>query len=144
MTHPGFPPTLTDAVRHCEAVAPMEGVGAYVAVDGGWRFIPLTNVLGSPVGFEVDPREWMRLERESEGRLLCVVHAHPDGVPTLSAKDEAAFTVDGRPLRTHLTLVVLALREGRVQAARGFAFEGMWVCVERFDTLSLQSHSDMH
>jgi [CysO sulfur-carrier protein]-S-L-cysteine hydrolase len=144
VSHAGFPPTLVDAIRHCEAVAPVEGVGAYVAVETGWRFVPLTNVLGSSVGFEVDPLEWMRLEQASEGRRLCVVHAHPDGTPTLSTKDEAAFTVDGRPLLQDLTLVVLALRHGRVQTARGFAFEGMWVCVERFDTLSLQSHSDMH
>ncbi|MDX2011328.1 MAG: Mov34/MPN/PAD-1 family protein [Myxococcaceae bacterium] len=144
MTERRFPPSLAEACADAEARAPREAVSVYRRLsDGGWHFQPLTNRAQGELAFELDPFEWMALEREP-GSALCLVHSHVDGPATLSAKDVAAFSAGGGPLLPGLSLVVLGLRRGRVVEVVGSVFDGGWRRVDLFDTFSLQSHRDLH
>lgn len=113
------------ARQHCERAFPNEGVCAIVQN----RFWPLLNVAAEPTrSFEIDARGWMALERAAGDHPVWLFHSHVDAPATLSARDEAAFTIDGRPLLPHLRLVVLSVREGRCVDEACFTFEsGRWV-----------------
>ncbi|MCA2978160.1 MAG: hypothetical protein INH41_30210 [Myxococcaceae bacterium] len=143
--HGPFPPSLAQAIADAEARAPGEAVSVYlVGADGAWAFRALTNHSRRPLAFELDPLEWVALERAAAPGV-CLVHSHVDGPATLSAIDVAAFTVEGRPLLPGLSLVVLALRRGRVVDEARYVFQGRgWSRVGRIDTLSLQSHREVH
>jgi proteasome lid subunit RPN8/RPN11 len=131
---PWFPPSLAEACADAERRAPREAISLFwLGPDGAWHFESLTNRAAGETSFEVDPLEWMALERRAAPRV-CFIHSHVDGLPALSARDEAAFTVEGRPVLPGLSLVVLALRQGRVFAVTGYVFTSGWRRVELFDS----------
>ncbi len=120
-------PALAAALRHFEAAAPEEGVGAIVRSEG-WAFRPFRNVAASRTrAFELDPLEWMRFEAAVLGQSVWLLHSHPEAPATLSARDLETFTIDGRPLLPNLELGVVSLVMGRAVDTRWWGFsEGQW------------------
>jgi proteasome lid subunit RPN8/RPN11 len=117
-------PGVLEALEHCRRAWPHEGVGAVVA----GVFVPFHNRSSTPgTSFEIDPIQWMTFETAALGSPCCLVHSHVDAPAELSARDRAAFTVDGRPLLPFLTLLVVSVRAAVVAETSQWAFvEGAW------------------
>lgn len=109
---------LDQIVRHAQAARPLEGCGLLIGHDRSVnRFVPVTNKLGSPTAYEMDPAELisaLRALRESGESLLAIYHSHPTGVAMPSSRDvERAYY----PEAAHI-IVSLASPESPV--VRGF------------------------
>jgi len=124
---------LAEAVRHLEACYPEEGCGVVLEGAAGTRWVALPNAYAAwaardPDAFPRDarsaflfePAQWLALLKEADARaekLLCVVHAHPDGQPALSAEDTAQAAPGGQPLLPGVAYLVVAIQQGRATAA---------------------------
>jgi proteasome lid subunit RPN8/RPN11 len=120
-------------VRHLEACYPEEGCGVVVEGPGGARWVALPNAYAAwaardPVGFPRDarsaflfePAQWLAVLRETDSRgerLVCIVHAHPDGQPAFSAEDRAQAAPGGEPLLPGTAHLVVGLKQGQATAA---------------------------
>jgi proteasome lid subunit RPN8/RPN11 len=130
----GLPPeVLAEAVRHLEACYPEEGCGVVLQGAAGARWVALPNAYAAwaardPGGFPrdarsaflFDPARWLALLKEADARaerLLCVVHAHPDGQAAFSAEDRDQAAPKGEPLLPGVAYLVVAVQKGRARAA---------------------------
>jgi len=114
-------------VEHCKEVYPREGCGILVGTNSpsGWliaRSIPVPNKKATerPDRFEIDPRDYLRVEREAERdgwRVVGFFHSHPDVPPHPSATD-AAFA-----WANYLTVIV-AVYGGTKVRVRAHLFQG--------------------
>jgi [CysO sulfur-carrier protein]-S-L-cysteine hydrolase len=88
-----IPQAVLDAmIAQAEAERPCECCGFLVGKDRIERAVPLRNALASPVAYEVDARELLKVQRElrAEGReVMAVYHSHPTSAPVPSASDLA-------------------------------------------------------
>jgi proteasome lid subunit RPN8/RPN11 len=134
-THVGHIPgdVLALALRHLESRYPEEGCGVVLRGPGGTRWVAMRNAYASwaardPKAFPRDarsafvfePTDWLGLLREADVQretVLCVVHAHPDGRAAFSAEDAAQAAPDGIPLLPGVGYLVVAVVEGRAEAA---------------------------
>ncbi len=133
----GLPPgVLAEAVRHLEACYPEEGCGVVLEGAAGARWVALPNAYAAwaardPGGFPrdarsaflFDPTQWLSLLKEADARgerLVCVVHAHPDGPAAFSAEDREQAAPTGEPLLPGVAYLVVAVHQGRARA-------GAWV-----------------
>jgi proteasome lid subunit RPN8/RPN11/TusA-related sulfurtransferase len=114
-------------VEHCKAVYPREGCGILVGkqTPSGWliaRSVPVPNKKAEERSdrFEIDPRDYLRVEREVEREGWHIVgffHSHPDVPPHPSATD-AAFA-----WANYLTVIV-AVYGGTKVRVRAHWFQG--------------------
>ncbi|GBC98684.1 CysO-cysteine peptidase [bacterium HR17] len=123
-----FAPTAREAmVTHCRTVYPQEGCGILLGekVGGAWfvaRSVPVPNTHPERQRdrFQIDPRDFLRVEREAAQDRLSVIgffHSHPDVPPYPSPTDAAFAWVN------YLTVIV-AVYNGRQVRVRSHLFEG--------------------
>lgn len=72
---------LEDMVRHCQEQKPKEACGFLIADASGTvrRIERMRNVEDSPIGYSMDPREQLRLEKQlrvSGERTIAIYHSH--------------------------------------------------------------------
>jgi proteasome lid subunit RPN8/RPN11 len=84
-------PLLDELIAHARAEAPNECVGIITARDGVARsVITATNAAASPLRYELDPRELLRIHEavdESGDELGAIYHSHTRSDPIPSQTD---------------------------------------------------------
>jgi [CysO sulfur-carrier protein]-S-L-cysteine hydrolase len=80
---------LEQIVDHARRDAPVECCGFVELEDGrAVDVIPVENVAGSPLRFEVGPRDLLRIaEIEDRGRQIAIYHSHTRSAPVPSQTD---------------------------------------------------------
>lgn len=77
-----------DALAHADAMHPLESCGLVVDVSGKRRYVPCRNASLSSDAFVLHPDDYMAAE--DMGRIVAVVHSHPDADATPSMADAIA------------------------------------------------------
>jgi len=107
---------LAEMVAHARACNPHEACGLLVGRFAGAgraemvRFVPMTNAAASPVIYELDPKEHLRVEMAAEDdglEIIGVMHSHTHSEPYPSVTDVAKAPDPG----WHFVIVSLK-REG--------------------------------
>jgi [CysO sulfur-carrier protein]-S-L-cysteine hydrolase len=82
---------LDELIAHARAEAPNECVGVITVRDGvAQRVITATNAAGSPLRYELDPRELLRIHEaidDSGDDLGAIYHSHTRSDPIPSQTD---------------------------------------------------------
>ena len=73
-----------EVIRHCASAYPKEACGLLAGSRAGAagtvsQVYPMTNVEDSPIGYSMDPREQLRVERQMRQagqRMLGIYHSH--------------------------------------------------------------------
>jgi proteasome lid subunit RPN8/RPN11 len=82
---------LDEVIEHARAEAPNECVGIVTARDGvAQRVITATNAAASPLRYELDPRELLRIHEaidDSGDDLGAIYHSHTRSDPVPSQTD---------------------------------------------------------
>lgn len=104
MTQLFIPPAILAAVRdHARSVYPREACGFLLGVFGGGGGVHVRQAARSSnaaaaekqmQAYRIDPRQWMRTEKQAEAEGLVIVgiyHSHPDQAATISQTDIAAL-----------------------------------------------------
>lgn len=89
--------TLRPAIlAHAQACYPKEACGLVVALaDDTQEYVPCQNLAGATDHFVLCPHDYAAAEER--GRILAVVHSHPDAPPTPSQADRVACEASGLP-----------------------------------------------
>lgn len=85
----------TDALAHALREYPRESCGLVIKADDQARYLPCRNTAESSKQFIMDPMDYVRAE--ATGRVLAVVHSHPDIGPRPSQADMVACELSGLP-----------------------------------------------
>ena len=73
-----------DVIAHCRSKYPKEACGILAGANGAAerrvvQVYPMTNVEDSPIGYSMDPKEQLRLERQMRQagqQMLAIYHSH--------------------------------------------------------------------
>lgn len=78
-------------IDHVQQQAPLEACGILAGKDGmSTHVIPVTNMLGSPVAYRMEPKEQLQamlLLEDNGWDLLGIFHSHPQGPASPSDTD---------------------------------------------------------
>lgn len=108
--------TLAAIGAHALAEYPRESCGLVVAVGRREEYRPCANLEREPGSFRMCADDWARAE--DAGRVLAVVHSHPDASAQPSEGDLAACEATGLPW------VIVSVRDGAVAEVHRFAPTG--------------------
>lgn len=87
---------LASVRKHAEAQYPSECCGLLVRVGRAHRYIPCENIATDPLEeFRISPEAYA--QAEDLGKVIGVVHSHPDATSRPSAADEAMCSASGIP-----------------------------------------------
>ena len=71
---------LSEVVAHCQSRYPKEACGLLAGKDGVvTQVYPMTNVEDSPIGYAMDPKEQLQVEkqmRQQDQRMVGIFHSH--------------------------------------------------------------------
>ena len=83
------PAFRSEAEDHAKQEAPKEACGlVYIGKDGQQRYLPCRNLCENPEDhFILDPRDY--LKASLLGKIVAVVHSHPDGTQPSGADRKA-------------------------------------------------------
>ena len=105
-------------LAEARSVFPLEACGLMAGKAGIIQHIyPITNILSSPVAYQLDPKQQVNamLELEEQGwELLAIFHSHPLGPSTPSPSDVAQATYP------EAAYVIVSLRDMRSPSIRAF------------------------
>lgn len=108
--------TLDAITTHALAEYPRECCGLIVAVGRREVYRPCTNLSHGLEQFRMSAEDWA--DAEDVGRVLAVVHSHPDAPATPSDADRAACEATGLPW------VIVSVRDGVAQDVQQIAPTG--------------------
>ena len=115
-------------IAHCQGRYPKEACGILAAssADGASAeataaIYPMRNVEDSPIGYSMDPKEQLQVEkqmRQRRHRLLAIYHSH-------TASDAYPSSVDvSLAISPELYYVLVSLKDRQRPAFRAFRIEG--------------------
>lgn len=111
--------TLAAIRQHAEDCYPRECCGLIIGVGRREEYVPCANVSEAPgEQFRLSAEDWA--QAEDRGRVLAVVHSHPDDEARFSEADRVACEA------TKLPWVVVSVRDGRAVDTATMAPTG-WV-----------------
>lgn len=118
------PLSRAEVVRHAVRAWPQECCGFLVGSRGSprrvERVVPLENRAAHrlPPAYEIDPLDWMRVERQLEPRLevVGVYHSHPDAACRPSRRDREG-AVPG------LSYLIVSLHANGTREMRSWEFD---------------------
>ena len=71
---------VDEMIAHCQSRAPKEACGLLAGRDGAVQAVyPMRNVEDSPIGYAMDPREQLQVERQMRQRgqqMVGIYHSH--------------------------------------------------------------------
>lgn len=132
-----FPPEVLAAIAaHARATWPAECCGLLLADAGGsLAFRTITNIAGASAtstrtkrdGYVMDPSELLGALEQADragGRLVAIVHSHPDVGAYFSREDrDMALGGGSEPLWPGVQYLVVSVRKGLVDDARLYTWE---------------------
>lgn len=88
---------LRAAIReHAEREHPREACGLLIRSAERREYVPCGNIARTPSEhFIIDPADWA--QAEDRGRVLAIIHSHPDATATASMVDRVACELHGLP-----------------------------------------------
>lgn len=126
-----------EIIVHCRSKYPKEACGILVGetnnslVTGQDRRVthvyPMTNVEDSPIGYSMDPREQLRLEKEMRlrnQRMVGIYHSH-----TASAAYPSSVDV-GLAISPDLSYVLVSLKDRAYPELRSYTIDGQEITAE--------------
>jgi proteasome lid subunit RPN8/RPN11 len=122
--------TLVDEIiAHCQSQYPKEACG-YLAGNAAGRVAqvyPMTNVEESPIGYAMDPREQLQVEkqmRQRGQRLVGIYHSH-------TASDAYPSPVDVRlAISPDVSYALVSLKDRRQPVMKSYRIDGAAVIPE--------------
>ena len=123
-------PLYDQLVLHCRQVWPKEeACGFLIANAGGWieKVYPMTNVEHSPIGYSMDPKEQLRVERELRQhgqKIVGIYHSH-------IATEAYPSTVDtSHAISPDISYVIVSFKDVRSPDVRSYRIDGAAVTGE--------------
>ena len=117
-----------ELVAHCQAAYPKEACGYLAAgADGAAVVYPMTNVEDSPIGYAMDPKEQLRVEKQMRGRgqrLAGIYHSH-----TASAAYPSSVDVT-LAISPEISYVLVSLRDRQHPDVKSYRIDGRRVTAE--------------
>ena len=133
-----LPQALYDEViAHCHREYPKEACGILAGQDGevvsggearrAVEVYPMTNVEGSPIGYSMDPREQLALDKRMRARrqrLFGIYHSH-------TASDAYPSPVDvNLAISPDISYVVVSLKDRARPVVRSYTIDGAAIVEE--------------
>lgn len=123
---------LDEVVAHCRSRYPKEACGYLAAAAGaGGRVVqayPMRNVEDSPIGYSLDPKEQLQVEklmRQRGQRLAGIYHSH-------TASDAYPSSVDvSLAISPDVSYVLVSLKDLARPVVRSFRIDGTRIEEER-------------
>ena len=115
-------------ITHCRSRYPKEACGILAGQgERVTRVSPMTNVEDSPIGYAMDPREQLRLEktmRRHGERLVGIYHSH-------TASDASPSSVDvGLAISPEVSYVLISLKDPQRPDFKSYRIDGPTVIPE--------------
>ncbi len=118
-----------DVIAHCRNKYPKEACGL-LAGDASWRVThvyPMTNVEDSAIGYSMDPKEQLQVEKQMrirKQRMLAIFHSH-------TASDAYPSSVDvSLAISPDVSYVLVSLKDREHPAFRSYRMDGTTITKE--------------
>lgn len=117
-----------EVVAHCHSRYPKEACGILAGTDGVVAEVyPMTNVEDSPIGYAMDPREQLRVEkllRQRRQRMIGIYHSH-------TASEAYPSSVDvGLAISPDLSYVLVSLKDRAKPELKSYRIDGPTITPE--------------
>lgn len=120
-------PLVSEMIAHCRREYPKEACGLLAGTDRAARIYPMTNVEDSPIGYSMDPREQLQVEKQMRARgerLLAIYHSH-------TASDAYPSAVDVRlAISPDVSYVLVSLQDQANPVVKSYRIRGTTVTEE--------------
>ena len=115
-------------VAHCDREYPKEACGLLAGTDGSVaQAYPMTNVENSPIGYAMDPKEQLLVEkqmRQRQQRLIGIYHSH-------TASDAYPSSVDvSLAISPDVSYVLVSLKNRRQPVLNSYRIDGARITPE--------------
>ena len=118
-----------EVIVHCKSRYPKEACG-YLAADGAGavaQVYPMTNVEDSPIGYSMDPKEQLQVEkqmRQQGQRMVGIFHSH-------TASPAYPSSVDVRlAISPDVSYVLVSLQDQAHPALKSYRIDGQRITEE--------------
>lgn len=117
-----------EIIAHCQAQYPKEACG-YLAGDGGRvvQAYPMRNVEDSPIGYAMDPKEQLLVEkqmRQRGQRMVGIYHSH-------TASEAHPSSVDvSLAISPEISYVLVSLKRRNAPVVKSYRIDGQAVTPE--------------
>ena len=118
-----------EVIAHCRSRYPKEACGYLAGRAGGVaeQAYPMTNVEDSPIGYAMDPKEQLQVEklmRQRGQRLVGIYHSH-------TASDAYPSSVDvDLAISPDVSYVLVSLKDRQRPVVRSFRIDGAEITEE--------------
>lgn len=117
-----------ETIAHCQSRYPKEACGLFAgAGEAVTQVYPMTNVEDSPIGYAMDPKEQLRVEkqmRQAGQKLLGIYHSH-------TASDAYPSSVDvGLAISPDISYVLVSLKDRQSPVLKSYRIEGRTITPE--------------
>lgn len=117
-----------EILAHCQKQYPKEACGILAGETGlVARVYPMTNVEDSPIGYSMDPKEQLRVEKEMrqrQQRMVGIYHSH-------TATDAYPSPVDvGLAISPELSYVLVSLKDRKQPVLKSYRIDGTTIIPE--------------
>jgi len=123
-----------EVIAHCQEHNPKEACG-FLAADAAGRIVkvyPMTNVEDSPIGYSMDPKEQLQVERQMRQaghHLIAIYHSH-----TASAAEPSSVDVS-LAISPDISYVLVSLKDPSKPDFKSYRISEKTVTAERVDVV---------
>ena len=123
-----IPPLLNEMVAHCQSRYPKEACGYLAGKDGLVQQVyAMTNVEDSPVGYTMDPKEQLQVDKQMRQRvqqLVGIYHSH-----TASAAYPSSVDVS-LAISPDVSYVLVSLKDRQRPDVKSYRIHGTTITPE--------------
>ena len=121
------PSCYDDVLAHCHSRYPKEACGILAGTDRVEQVYPMRNVEDSPIGYSMDPKEQLTIEKEMRQhrqRILGIYHSH-------TASDAYPSSVDvSLAISPDISYVLVSLKNQQHPIVKSYRINGTTVTEE--------------
>ncbi len=118
-----------EMIAHCRSRYPKEACGLLAGRDGtAEQVYPMTNVEDSPIGYSMDPKEQLTIEkqmRQRGQRMVGIFHSH-------TSSDAYPSSVDvSLAISPDISYVLVSLKDQATPDVKSYRIEGTTITPEK-------------